>query len=80
MTSNISAARRRRAGVEPARDRSAAPTGFEVRPTHRGRFSSVASIGGSLDLSNEGCFVGCLQAPAIQHKTVLRDPADHWTR
>ena len=34
--------RRKRAGVEPARDRSAAPTGFEVRPTHRGRFSSTA--------------------------------------
>ena len=33
--------RRKRAGVEPARDRLAAPTGFEVRPAHRGRFSSV---------------------------------------
>ncbi len=36
--------RRKRAGVEPARDRSAAPTGFEVRPTHRGRFSSVRPV------------------------------------
>ena len=35
---------RKRAGVEPAQDRSATPTGFEVRPTHRGRFSSAGDI------------------------------------
>src|ERR1700676_718540 len=40
----FSAATRKRAGVEPAQDRSATPTGFEVRPTHRGRFSSAGDV------------------------------------
>ena len=31
---------RKRMGVEPTRDRLAAPPGFEVRTPHRGRFSS----------------------------------------
>ena len=31
---------RKRVGVEPTKDRLTAPAGFEVRPPHRGRFSS----------------------------------------
>ena len=33
-------------GVEPTRDRLAAPHGFEVRTPHRGRFSSVRIVTG----------------------------------
>src|SRR5215468_4740505 len=32
---------RKRMGVEPTKDRLAAPPGFEVRTPHRGRFSSL---------------------------------------
>src|SRR5262245_1397010 len=32
---------RKREGVEPTKDRLAAPPGFEVRTPHRGRFSSM---------------------------------------
>ena len=37
-------------GVEPTRDRLTAPTGFEVRPPHRGRFSSLLTAPGALRL------------------------------
>ena len=37
-------------GVEPTRDRLAAPTGFEVRPPHRGRFSSSAEKIGAMGI------------------------------
>ena len=40
---------RKRAGVEPTRGRVAAPTGFEGRPAHRDRFSSVGSFEISMD-------------------------------
>src|SRR5271170_2724324 len=36
---------RKRAGVEPTKDRLAASLGFEVRTPHRGRFSSLYRIG-----------------------------------
>src|ERR1700677_4430463 len=36
---------RKRVGVEPTRDRLAAPHGFEVRAPHRGRFSSTLVAG-----------------------------------
>src|SRR5215510_1060188 len=32
-------------GVEPTEDRLAAPPGFEVRTSHRGRFSSLSRCG-----------------------------------
>src|SRR4051794_21285012 len=37
---------RKRVGVEPTKDRLAALSGFEVRPPHRGRFSSTRLSGG----------------------------------
>src|SRR5262247_4559068 len=36
---------RKRMGVEPTKDRLAAPPGFEVRTPHRGRFSSLYRCG-----------------------------------
>jgi hypothetical protein len=40
---------RKRVGVEPTKDRQAAPTGFEVRPPHRERFPSLRNLRASLD-------------------------------
>ena len=41
MTAGVLNEWRKREGVEPTRDRLAAPPGFEVRTPHRGRFSSL---------------------------------------
>jgi hypothetical protein len=32
---------RKKMGVEPTRERLTPPTGFEARPPHQGRFSSI---------------------------------------
>jgi hypothetical protein len=74
------ASRRKRAGVEPTQDCFAAPTGFEVRPAHRDRFSSIATMAVSLRLGKlrrETGFFRRFQATAIQPDTILGDPPDH---
>ena len=43
-------------GVEPTRDRLTAPTGFEVRPPHQGRFSSKLGYGNGFGRFRQVCF------------------------
>ncbi len=63
---------RKRVGVEPTKDRLTAPAGFEVRPPHRGRFSSN-ELGTALDgkYYTKGR-VRCDLPPTICHASYFR--------
>ena len=50
---------RKRAGVEPTRDRLAIPAGFEDRPSHRGTFSSAFTMPSSANPRLRGAGRGC---------------------
>ena len=73
--------RRKRAGVEPTRSRRAAPTGFEGRPAHRSRFSSVSEypLGARNWAMNAASSAGSRQRQSSQSRP-SREPANHRPR
>ena len=63
-------------GVEPTRDRLAAPHGFEVRTPHRGRFSSIRIVMSFREMSKQvqaGRVDSTPIAPAQGHAVAIKE-------
>src|SRR5215472_17846835 len=65
---------RKRMGVEPTRDRLAAPPGFEVRTPHRGRFPSWIRIVRPYGIRQHAEQIEPVLVDAAQITAAQRDP------